>query len=420
MLDGKRSISNAELRVIGNIVNVASGRGSIPFFTNALESMTLVFFSPRWWASRLNWWTLQPLWHDAKWTGGEGASTEVRVLAAKEWAKQAIAQFTMMGLAVAGLTAAFGKPGEDEEWDWYWNPQNPRFGSIRVGNSYFDLTAGLAQHLSFMVRFLGGTQENRWDTEEVDKLRLIMNYGRGKLAPGPAMIGDYAAGKSIGQDKFGSLKWFVSQVEPLISQDIRKAFRNEDIPLASVLSTWMVFGGTAQSWEARTKSRNDVANELRVMTKAKQSPAKIQKTLQSHLKEAAAAEAKTALRTAAPEEQAALQKVINEQESPELTAAMEKEKQDIILNASGRVSTDTRRIDNDEKLEFSGSEDKGRMTTRMLVPMMVPDVEDAISLYDEAYQQRYGSVMELKGRAWVPKSSVVVGRARIRQLYPNQ
>jgi hypothetical protein len=412
-LDGKNaSLSNADLRVIGNLVNVASGRGGIGKWTGALDALTLVFFSPRWWVSRLSWWVGQPVWHDSRWFGGDGASTEVRQMAAAEWAKQAAAQIAVMGVAVAGLTAAFGAGGDDEEWEYYVDPRSPNFGRIRIGNTRIDMTAGLGQHLSLMSRLATGTQVDRWETKDVDKADLVGKHLRGKLAPVPSAFWDYLEGQSIGGEKFGTKEWIRDHSLPLIFQEANTAIKEEGAFTGGLLSAWMFFGGTAQTYEARVKSRVDITNELRAMKKQGKSPEQIQATLNKHLAHMAGLEAKDHVRTANPEEAAALQTVIKGESSPELLAAIQKEKYDIILNASGRVSSDPKRIHDDKG--FTGSDDASRRSARSLVKTMIPDVNEAIDLYEDAYRARNNSIYEKNGKM---KAAVWAGRARIRSIY---
>ena len=174
----------------------------------------------------------------------------------------------------------------------------------------------------------------------------------------------------------------------------------------------MFFGGSAQTYEARVKSRVDITNELRAMKKQGKSPEQIQETLNKHLAHMAGLEAKDHLRTANPEEAAALQTVIKGESSPELLAAIQKEKYDIILNASGRVSSDPKRIHDDKG--FTGSDDASRRSARSLVKTMVPDVNEAIDLYEDAYRARNNSIYEKNGKM---KAAVWAGRARIRSIY---
>lgn len=414
-MDGKnKTISDSDLQVIGNLVNVASGRASIGTWSAALKAASAVFFSPQWWASRLLWWSGQPVWNDSQWFGGEGASWEVRKLAAMEWGKQASAQAIIMGVVAGGLAAAFGAPGDDEEWDFYVDPRSPNFGRIRVGRTLFDMTAGLGQHLSFFARIITGTQADRWETQEVDKWRLATRYGRGKLAPVPAAIGDYLAGSSLGGTEFGTLSWIGEKVSPLSVQDVRKTAESEGVPLATVASTLMFFGLGAQSYDERIKARKDTANEVRAMQKQGKPQSEIDAVMNEHLKHAASLEAKESLRTAKPEEKAALQKIVDGNASPELADAIQKERGDITLMASELLSTEDKSRD-----KKSPDSDPSIITARALLKAIAPTYEDANRLYTEGYRRRNGSTTEVVRGQFVTKRNVLAARRRLRALYPQ-
>ena len=417
-----RSLSSADLRIIGNAVNVASGRGSIGSgkWAQSLEMLSSVFFSPRWWASRVQSLIGAPMWHESRWVGGEGASTEVRMLIAAEWGKQMAAQAGIMTLAIGGLMAAFGPPGEDEEWDWYPDWKSPTFGNIRIGSTYIDMTAGLGQHASLMGRIITGKQVDRWETKEIDAWRVLTNYGRGKLAPVPGIIADWVAGESIGQDPFGSTEWAMSKVAPLVAQDVIKTFNEESIPLSAVMTAMMFFGKGGQTREAKVKARKDIANELRAMRKQGKSneliqstSKKMQKALDDHLKHTAAIEAKAKLRTANPEDVSKLEAVIAGTTSPELTAAVEKEKFDITMSAAGMLSSE------DGKKDKAATGDGTILTARALLKEIATTQEEAIKLFEAAYRNKYGSLYEIRGGKLFPKKSVSAARRRIRSLYAD-
>lgn len=415
--NGVYTMSDSELRVIGNGVNVPSGRGDIGRYLKGVEGVSHVFFSPQWWASRVMWLTGEPIWSETRWRGGEGASTEVRKLMAVEWGKQVVGQAAFISSVIGIMYAMLGAPGDDEEWQFFWDPRSPYFGHIRYRDTYQDMTAGVAQHVSVLFRLFSKQQLNRWEgVVETDKVTVGRRYIQGKLAPVPSMFADYVFNPMDPTVEFGSSKWLKGHVEPLMLQDVEKSMKEGPV-LGSALSVLAFFGQSSRTQEARVKERGDVANELRALKNRGGSPEKIQKIMGDHLKHTAGLEAKQALKTVAIEDHAGLQKVIDVTESPELTAAIRKEKFDIILNASARVSTDKRRVG--EEKEFSGGDDKGRMTARYLVPMMIPDVEDAIELYDAAYKSANRTLMERKGGQWIVKSSVWAGRARIRQLYES-
>lgn len=416
-MDGKgKKISNADLRVIANLVNVSTGRGDINIkgVSQILTASSALFFSPRWWLSRLQWWTGQPVWHNSGWWG-EGASTEVRQLVAIEMGKQVMAQGMIIGLVSAALAAAFGAPGDDEEWDFYWNPTHAKFGQMRVSNEYFDMTAGLGQHLSYFARVISGQHNDRWEEKETDKWRLSESYGRGKLAPIPSMYADYLAGSSMGGDKFGSYDWWLSKLLPLSSQDVTKAFKNEDIPLASAASVLMFFGVGAQSRDEEMKARKDAINEVRAAQKQNKPQSEILELMNRHFAEQAAIEAKEELRTAEPEQKAALEKVIAGTESPELDAAIEKEKGDLALIASVMLSTE------DKTKGKSANDDKAIETARNLLKTIAPTYDEANAIYTDGYKRRNGSITEIVGsgsnKRFVLKKSVAQARRRLKMLY---
>jgi hypothetical protein len=416
-LDGKRSISNAELRVVGNIVNASSGRGSLWKFENVAHAASMVFFSPKWWASRIALLTGQPIWAESKWFGGEGASPEVRKLVAKEMLKQTAAQMAILGLTVAGLMAAFGDPGDDEEWDFYWDPRSPDFGKIRIGQTMVDMTAGLGQHASLVTRMFG-TEVRRWEGPTDAKTGSIMlTYGRGKLAPIPGMVADFLSdnGKSMSGETAGTLPWYVDKLGPLILQDVVKTSDEEGIPVGPVLSLLMFFGIGAQTRDERIKARGDAANEIRAMRKRGASPEKIQEALNDHLKHTAGLEAKEDLRTADPEDAAALESVVSGSDSPAMTDAVQKEKHDIALRALEMLSTE------DRKGDKKSGEDAGITTARSLLKEIAPTFEEAEALFKAAYKQRNGSLTELVGPAgakrFKKKESVAKAQARLRAIY---
>lgn len=411
---GPSSLSSADLRLIGNLVNNASGRADLGKLGQSIELATKVFFSPRWWKSRINILIGQPLWYEARWTGGEGASAEARKLVALEWGKQAAAQVAIIGLAATALRALLGPPGDDEEWDWYWNWSSPYFGNIRIGSTYIDMTAGLAQHVSILGRLITGQQIARWETTEVDKFRMMINYGRGKLAPVPGIFADWLDGQSIGRDKFGSPEWALSKVSPLIFQDVVRTFKQEGIPLGALASTLMFFGMGAKSREAEIKARKDTANEVRALQKQGKPQAEIDALLNEHLKNAAKTEAKEALRTAEPEAAERLEKIVAGDESPELTEAIQKERGDITLMASEQLSSE------DKRKQKSPDSDAAITTARNLLLAIAPTYEEANRLYTEGYKRRNGSTMEVVGGQFVTKKNVAAARRRIKALYATK
>jgi N12 class adenine-specific DNA methylase len=394
------ALTAAELRVIGNMVNVATGRGNLGQLGNASQAMAQVFFSPRWMASRLQWWIGQPLWHESRWFGGEGVGWDVRRMAAIEWGKQMMAQAIVIGTVAAALTAAYGDPGEDEEWEFYLTPNSPNFGKFRISESFIDMTAGLGQHMALFARLFSGKETGRWETTDADPGRIMGNFARGKLAPVPSMVVDYFMGKSISGDKVMSLPWLISHSTPLITQDVYKAFRTEEKSLAAALTVAMFFGLGAQSREAKTKSRSDLANSIRTMKKQGKAD-RVLEAVQSHLEEAAINEAQTKLKTANENEKPVLERIIAGDRA-ELADAVKKERFDIAIRASE---------------DMASTDGKGVRAAVAILKEIAPNRREAEAIWKKAYISRYGSLTEFTGGRTVPKKAALAALARLKKNY---
>ncbi len=332
------------------------------------------------------------------------------MLVAREWTGQMAAQVAIMTLVVSALKAAFGEPGDDEKWDWFGNPQSPNFGRLRIGSTYIDMTAGLGAHVSMLARMITGKQVNRWETEDVERWRTFINYGRSKLAPIPGIGADWMNDMSIGHDPFGSPEWFAGKVIPLSVQDTYNTIKGEGPAVGLGISAMMFFGFGAQTREARVNARKDLANEVRVMKKQGKSPEVIQKAIDDHLKNAAKLEARQQLRVADPEQKPALEKIIAGEDSGELEDAKTKERFDIVTRAAEMLSSESGGL-------RKSADDPGIKAARDILKAIAPTEAEAVELYNAAYRRSYGSTMEVVDKRLRPKRNVVAARRRLRALY---
>jgi hypothetical protein len=100
-----RKATDAELKVLGNYINIASGRGSWGKYNTALDAASKVLWSPRLLTSRLEFLMGQPLVHNLL---KEGKLPEVRALIAKEYAQSAGGLATLLSLGLAGAKIEIG------------------------------------------------------------------------------------------------------------------------------------------------------------------------------------------------------------------------------------------------------------------------------------------------------------------------
>jgi hypothetical protein len=160
-----------ELKLIGNYVNIATGRGKLSPTTAKVLSEAL--WAPRLLASRFQLLTGQPLW-----TGEWKDSSRARSIIAKEYARAIAGGFLL--LAVSRL---FDEKKEED-------PRSSDFGKIVRGNTRVDVWGGLQQPVVFMSR--GLTAERKSISGEVKDIGSERSFG----VNGPAvMLLDFARSK---------------------------------------------------------------------------------------------------------------------------------------------------------------------------------------------------------------------------------
>ncbi len=174
------SVTLDEARVIANYVNVATGRGNLYQMETAAQGLAQIFFSPRYWASRIELATGQPLWA-GKWQG----TGRARLAVAKEYAKFMLGMTAFVGLGVL----AGGVLGLD--------PRSTDFLKLKFGDMRIDPFMGISQNLVLASRLYSGKTVNQeGKTSDLsgpghkygstDQGDLILRFIRSKLAPGPA------------------------------------------------------------------------------------------------------------------------------------------------------------------------------------------------------------------------------------------
>lgn len=190
------------LRGLGNYVNQQTGRGNLGKLEPMGTFLNNFLFSPRFLASHIETFS-----HVL--TGGQGLSKMFQTgnKGQNFVRKQAAIQLGKIA-AVVGTFAALNKAfGDDGNID----PRGTKFGKIKVGAGYNDVTGGLAPFVTFMSRIITGTSinstgkktdltSNKFGSE--DREKVLMRYIRGKLAPLAGTIYSLSFGK--GKDPVGN------------------------------------------------------------------------------------------------------------------------------------------------------------------------------------------------------------------------
>lgn len=249
-------ITDAEAKVIGNYVNVGSGRGSLGMFEPAAKAMSLMFFAPKWAVSRFQYLLGQPLYSNFS-----ESAPRARQLVAKEYARFAAGMGMIVGLAALA--------GFDMEKD----PRSSDFGKLKVGNTRLDLTGGLASTARFLAQTMTLSTKNQRGQVMPLSGRLpygmdnwadvAARFGRGKLAPAPGAVFNLLSGTDVVGQPVTPGSQAAQMVTPLYAKDVYDAMRDLGIPRGTAVSLLGLLGMGMNTHDANAPRPPLTAEEQR-------------------------------------------------------------------------------------------------------------------------------------------------------------
>jgi hypothetical protein len=255
-------ITPAEVKIIGNYVNVASGRGSVGQYRQAAGSLATVLFAPRFLLSRFQLLLVQPLWTRA----GEG-SWRVRKLVAKEYGRSLTGLGVFYGTAALALGAMMGLPSSQNDntgWSITFNPFSPDFGKIRIGTTRIDPLVGLSQTTRFTTRMsanaingiramLGARVGKAERTEMAKTPYTILRFGQGKVSPWFGSALDIGTGKNFENQPVTPTNVAIRMVVPISFGDIYEAMKAQGVPAGTAIGLLAIFGMGVQNYKPKRK-----------------------------------------------------------------------------------------------------------------------------------------------------------------------
>ena len=202
-----------ELNSIAKLVNTFSGRGGGKRLAQASPVANAFFFAPQLIASRVN--MLNPVW-------GRTLTPFAR--------RQLLIARARLGLGAGAALTGASLAGASVATD----PRNADFAKIRVGNTRFDLLAGLQQYPRALSQIEQGKivssttgrtlklgpgfgQLSRWD--------IIERFGASKLNPSASLVYDKLRGRDFLGNKFSWPQAIKQRSIPLSLQDTADLFR---------------------------------------------------------------------------------------------------------------------------------------------------------------------------------------------------
>jgi hypothetical protein len=238
--------SGADIEGIGKIANSLTGRGTFGQRGESMATVTNnVFFSPRFLKSDIDLLT------------GHAFDSGISPFARKQAALNTIK--VIGGVASVLAIANAVKPGSVEK-----DPRSADFGKIRIGDTRFDVSAGMASIITLAARLIDGHTKSS-TTGKVRELNtgkfgsqtktdVIYNFFENKLSPAASVIKDILKGHDFQGKKPTVVGETINLLEPLpIANYIE--LKNNPNAANVLLGTLADFFGISTNTYSKTKRK---------------------------------------------------------------------------------------------------------------------------------------------------------------------
>lgn len=173
--------TEANLQRIASHVNTMSGRGNLGKMEASAAAFAAVFFSPKYWWSRLQilgGLVYHPLDAISGFRLGKDETRAARKIIAQEYGRLIAAVGVVYSLAAL---AKFGFGAEDDEFEVVTDPRSSDFGKLKFNNTRIDPMAGLLQNVVFISRFVSGEKVNAEGEKVAISGAIERKFGQNRL-----------------------------------------------------------------------------------------------------------------------------------------------------------------------------------------------------------------------------------------------
>jgi hypothetical protein len=243
-----RAPTDADLRVIGNLVNVSTGRGKLSRGVAAVTGQVL--WSPSLLASRLQVLMGQPLWTGLL-SGDAKGSLRARKIVAKEYARWLIS-----GAALYAISRLFDDDEDEAEMT------SSDLGKVVRGNTRIDPWAGFQQPIVAVNRIVSGESTSiEGKVRDINAGEVIWNFFKNKTRP------DIVAAVKVAIAALDSSKddrdVRVTPAEaaravlpvPLALQDVIAVMREQGMAEGAIIQVLSEFGVGVSNYEELERQR---------------------------------------------------------------------------------------------------------------------------------------------------------------------
>lgn len=238
-----RAPTEAQLKVLGNLVNIMTGRGAIS--PKAAEVASNVLWAPSLLTSRVQLLTGQPFWGKA---GREGGG-KARLIVAKEYAR-----IITSGALLFAISQMFDDNDDDEM-------TSSDFGKVVRGKTRIDPWAGHQQVAVLMARLKRGeTTSISGDTRDISKIgqgEVIWNFFKNKTRPDivaavNAAIAVIDRNKEPGKARVTPAEAVKGAVPvPLAIREVIEVMRDRGMTEGAIIEALALFGAGVSVYEDR-------------------------------------------------------------------------------------------------------------------------------------------------------------------------
>ena len=155
-----------EYKRLAEHVNTGTGRSNLGTKgENAAKLLNTIFFSPRFFASRLKIVTTNNALIADPNTYKDNARGRVNRMILADQAK--FFAFTSLMLGLLNKTAP--------DWEVEWNPLSSNFGKIKIGHNWYDITGGTAQITRYLAQTIMGKHKVNGHITEKDRIETLVS-----------------------------------------------------------------------------------------------------------------------------------------------------------------------------------------------------------------------------------------------------
>jgi hypothetical protein len=235
---GKEDASK-QYEQLADFINKATGRGDLGRLNDFAPILNSVFFSPRFWASRLQ--VMNPAFYAKLPPGTRGA----------------VLKNVMAFVGAVGLTALLLKSlGFKVEED----PTDKDGLKLRMGNFSYDLSFGLMKHIKYAARMVMATQGKDKRPAEEKMTYLTKQYLRSSLAPLPSAAWSSATGKNFIGEPTDTKSEALNLLKPIPVDNFYDAVKAQGLE-GLVKASPDFFGISTTRYRTKEELRQKIAEE---------------------------------------------------------------------------------------------------------------------------------------------------------------